>query len=167
VPLASGRSLYVLPAGPLPQNPAEVLGSPQMRGLLDSIEKAGADFILIDSPPLLPVADALALSQIVDGVVVLAMAGKTPAGHLAETIDRLRQVNAKIIGVVLDGVPTKGRYSRYYGGYTYGYRDSPSSSRRKRSRPDGADAPAVPSSTGLPPTVDADGSDDPALDLSR
>lgn len=124
VPLASGRSLYVLPSGPLPQNPAEVLGSQAMRELLETIERAGADFILVDSPPILPVADALALSQLTDGVMVLAMAGRTPKGHLAETLDRLRQVNANLIGVVLDGVPTKGRYSRYYGGYTYGYRNS-------------------------------------------
>lgn len=124
VPLASGRSLYVLPAGPLPQNPAEVLGSQTMRELLETIERAGADFILIDSPPVLPVADALALSQFTDGVLVLAMAGRTPKGHLIETLDRLRQVNAQLVGVVLNGVPTKGRNSRYYGGYGYGYRNS-------------------------------------------
>ncbi len=124
VPLQSGRNLYLLPSGPLPQNPAEVLGSQAMRDLLESIERAGADFILIDSPPVLPVADALALSQFTDGVLVLSVAGRTPKGHLAETLERLRQVNAQLVGVVLNGVPTKGRYSRYYGGYTYGYRNS-------------------------------------------
>jgi succinoglycan biosynthesis transport protein ExoP len=121
VPLASGRSLYVLPAGPLPQNPAEVLGSQALRDTLDAIERAGADFVLIDSPPVLPVADALALSQFADGVLVLSVAGRTSFGHLSETVERLRQVNAELIGVVLNGVPTKGRYTRAYGGYGYGY----------------------------------------------
>jgi succinoglycan biosynthesis transport protein ExoP len=121
VPLASGRNLYVLPAGPLPQNPAEVLGSAGLRDTLDAIERAGADFILIDSPPVLPVADALALSQFTDGVLVLTVAGRTPKGHLTETVDRLRQVNADLIGVVLNGIPTKGRYTRSYGGYGYRY----------------------------------------------
>jgi len=124
VPLQSGRNLYLLPSGPLPQNPAEVLGSQAMRDTLQTIERAGADFILIDSPPVLPVADALALSQFTDGVLVLAVAGRTPKGHVGETLERLRQVNAEIVGVVLNGVPTRGRYSRYYGGYTYGYRNS-------------------------------------------
>lgn len=122
VPLASGRNLYLMPAGPLPQNPAEVLGSHGMRELLETIERAGADFILVDSPPVLPVADALSLSQFTDGVMVLTVAGRTPKGHLNETVDRLRQVNAELIGVVLNGVPTRGRYTRYYGGYGYGYR---------------------------------------------
>jgi succinoglycan biosynthesis transport protein ExoP len=124
VTLASGRSLYVLPAGPLPQNPAEVLGSQAMRDVLQTIERAGADFILVDSPPILPVADALALSQFSDGVLVLTVAGRTPNTHLLQTVDRLRQVNAEIIGIVMNGIPTKGRYARSYGGYTYGYRNS-------------------------------------------
>ena len=120
VVLASGRRLAVLPAGPLPQNPAEIVGSAAMGSLLDRLEAAGADFILIDSPPLLPVADSLALSQFADGAVVLCLVGETPRNHLRETLERLQQVNTHIIGVVLNGVPTKGRYSRYYGAYSYG-----------------------------------------------
>lgn len=120
VTLASGRRMAMLPAGPLPQNPAEIVGSAAMGALLDRLEAAGADFILVDSPPLLPVADSLALSQFADGAIVLALVGQTPRNHLRETLERLRQVNTHIIGVVLNGVPTKGRYSRYYGSYSYG-----------------------------------------------
>jgi capsular exopolysaccharide synthesis family protein len=120
VVLPSGRRMAVLPTGPLPQNPAELVGSSAMGALLDRLESAGADFILIDSPPLLPVADSLALSQFCDGALVLGLVGETPRSHLKETLDRLRQVNTHIIGVVLNGVPTKGRYSRYYGQYSYG-----------------------------------------------
>ena len=116
----SGRRLTVLPAGPLPQNPAEIVGSAAMGALLDRLESAGVDFILIDSPPLLPVADSLALSQFANGAIVVALVGETPRDHLRETLERLRQVNTPIIGVVLNGVPTKGRYSRYYGTYSYG-----------------------------------------------
>jgi capsular exopolysaccharide synthesis family protein len=118
--LPSGRRMAMLPTGPLPQNPAELVGSAAMGALLDRLEAAGADFILIDSPPLLPVADSLALSQFCDGAVVLSLVGETPKNHLKQTLDRLRQVNTHIIGVVLNGVPTKGRYSRYYGSYSYG-----------------------------------------------
>ena len=88
--------------------------------LLARLEPAGAAFILIDSPPRVPVADSLALSQFCDGAVVLALVGETPKNHLKETLERLKQVNTHIIGVVLNGVPTKGRYSRYYGSYSYG-----------------------------------------------
>lgn len=116
----SGHPVTVLPAGPLPQNPAEVVGSAAMGALLDRLESAGFDFILIDSPPLLPVADSLALAQFTNGAIVVALVGETPRNHLRETLDRLRQVNSPIIGVVLNGVPTKGRYSRYYGTYSYG-----------------------------------------------
>jgi capsular exopolysaccharide synthesis family protein len=116
----SGGNVTVLPAGPLPQNPAEIVGSAAMGALLDRIESAGVDFILIDSPPLLPVADSLALSQFANGAIVVALVGETPRNHLRETLERLRQVNTPIIGVVLNGVPTQGRYSRYYGTYSYG-----------------------------------------------
>ena len=116
----SGRRLKVLPAGPLPQNPAEIVGSAAMGAVLDRLESEGVDFILIDSPPLLPVADSLALSQFANGAIVVALVGETPRDHLRETLERLRKVNTPIIGVVLNGVPTKGRYSRYYGTYSYG-----------------------------------------------
>ena len=138
--LPSGRHLAVLAAGPLPQNPAQVVGSAVMGGLLDRLESAGADFILIDSPPLLPVADALALSQVANGTIVVALVGETPRGHLRETLERLRQVNTPIIGVVLNGVPTKGRYSRYYGTYSYGaYSYGAYSYGNKYSQTDGKD----------------------------
>jgi capsular exopolysaccharide synthesis family protein len=138
VVLPSGRRMAVLPTGPLPQNPAELVGSSAMGALLDRLESAGADFILIDSPPLLPVADSLALSQFCDGAVVLALVGETPKNHLKETLERLKQVNTHIIGVVLNGVPTKGRYSRYYGSYSYGsynYKNSEYSSSSTKAKP--------------------------------
>jgi capsular exopolysaccharide synthesis family protein len=121
VTFESGRSLYVLPSGPLPHNPAELLGSAAFGTLLERIEAAGVDFILLDCAPVLPVADPLAVAQHVDGMVVLALADRTKQRSLSETLERLRKVEADIIGVVLNGVPNRqGTHYPYYGFRHYG-----------------------------------------------
>jgi succinoglycan biosynthesis transport protein ExoP len=120
VQTSSGQNLYVLPSGPLPQNPAELLGSKGMRDVISTLENAGVDYLLIDTPPVLPVSDAMAVAQFADGVLVLTVADQTKKAHLAQTVERLRQVNADVIGVVVNGIPTRKRYG-YYGGYGYGY----------------------------------------------
>lgn len=126
IPLPSIDSAYLVPSGQSPQNPAELLGSERMSMVLDRIEAAGADFILLDSPPVLPVADALAMAHMVDGVIVVTKAGTTTRAQLNEVLDRLAQVNAPVIGIVLNEVsesrrygPYRGRYGRY-GRYGYG-----------------------------------------------
>jgi len=134
VTLPSGKSLFVLPAGPLPHEPSVLLGSDMFGTVLDQIKQAGADFILIDCAPVLPVSDPLAASRHVDGVIVLSLHGKTKIGNLRQTVTRLRQVDADIIGVVLNGVPASGGYEGYYG--SYGYR------------------PPAPPATAAGPTLD-------------
>ncbi len=119
VELASGKRLYVLPSGPLPHNPAELLGSPAFGRAIRQIEEAGADFVLIDSPPVLPVSDPLTIAQQVDGVLVVAVVGRTRRKTLSQTVDRLRQVEGEVMGIVLNGLPTSGGRFGYYG--TYGY----------------------------------------------
>jgi len=121
VALPSGRSMFVLPTGPLPHEPAVLLGSDMFGTVLEQIKKAGADFILVDCAPVLPVSDPLAASRHVDGVIVVTLHGKTKEANLAETVDRLRQLDADIIGIVLNGVPTAGQYaySNFYGYSTY------------------------------------------------
>jgi capsular exopolysaccharide synthesis family protein len=121
VSLPSGRSMFVLPSGPLPHEPAVLLGSDMFGTVLEQIKKAGADFILVDCAPVLPVSDPLAASRHVDGVVVVALHGRTKEANLAETVDRLQQLDADIIGVVLNGVPTSGQYaySNFYGYTSY------------------------------------------------
>lgn len=143
---ASGSSLYVLPSGPLPGNPAGLLGSAAFGALLSSIEAAGVDLILIDCAPVLPVSDPLVISQHVDGVIVLALAGKTRQSSLAEAIDRLQQVEAPIIGIVLNAVPqSKSYYDRIYG---YQAHPLPARSNKDRSEDrapgDGGPLPAKP-----------------------
>jgi capsular exopolysaccharide synthesis family protein len=119
VPLPSGKNIFVLPAGPLPHEPAVLLGSDMFGTVLDQIKRSQADFILIDCAPVLPVSDPVAASRHVDGVIVLALHGETRQSDLAETVKRLRQVDADIIGVVLNGVPvSRGRFD-YYGYYGY------------------------------------------------
>jgi receptor protein-tyrosine kinase len=120
--LDSGARLVVLPSGRLPQNPSYMVGSPSVGELFDRLESADVDFVLVDTPPVLPVADALMLSQLADGVLVLARVGKVHRRQLSETVARLAKVNAPVVGIVLNGVPAKGRYSRYYGAYGYGTR---------------------------------------------
>jgi len=113
---------YLVPSGQSPQNPAELLGSERMSTVLDRIESAGADFILLDSPPVLPVADALAMAHMVEGVIVVVKAGTTTRPQLTEILDRLAQVSAPVIGIVLNEVSESRRYGPYRGRYgRYGY----------------------------------------------
>jgi capsular exopolysaccharide synthesis family protein len=119
VTFESGRSLYVLPSGPLPHNPAELLGSAAFGTLLERIEAAGVDFILLDCAPVLPVADPLAVAQHVDGMVVLALCDRTKQSSLSETLERLNKVEADVIGVVLNGVRSRSGTPYQYYGYTH------------------------------------------------
>ncbi len=114
VALPSGRSISFIPSGPVPTNPAELLGSRRMAQLLAEVA-AKADYVLLDCPPILPVSDVLSLSQFVDGVVLLAVPGRSRTHQLAEACVRIRKVGADVLGVVLNGVPrTPGRYGYYH-----------------------------------------------------
>jgi succinoglycan biosynthesis transport protein ExoP len=116
VTLDRGRRLHLLPAGPVPHNPAELLGSPAMGALLAELAGADVDYVLVDTPPLLAVSDPLAIAQHVHGVILLAAAGRTRARNLAEAYDRLDKVGADVLGVVLNGVaalPHRRAYQAY------------------------------------------------------
>jgi non-specific protein-tyrosine kinase len=135
VSLPSGRSLLVLPAGPLPHEPAVLLGSDMFGTVLDRIKRAGADFILVDCAPVLPVSDPLAAARHVDGVIVMSLYNKTKVQSLVETLDRLEQVDAEVIGVVLNGVPRKGNQYGYYGYRSYERKEPPPVRGRSSSAP--------------------------------
>jgi Mrp family chromosome partitioning ATPase len=156
VTLPSGKSLFVLPAGPLPHEPSVLLGSDMFGTVLDQIKQAGADFILIDCAPVLPVSDPLAVSRHVDGVIVLSLHGKTKIGNLRQTVTKLRQVDADIIGVVLNGVPAAGGYSGYYGSYGYQPKEPPTMSSGDRRDP--APMPPPPDTNGASGTNGSNGS---------
>ncbi len=118
-------NLDILLAGPTPPNPAELLGSERMTELLDSID--GYDMILIDSPPVNVVADPLMLSSLVDGVLVIIEANATSRSLVARTRDLLMEVNANVLGAVVNKLNVRrAGYGYYY--YDYGYygdRDEP------------------------------------------
>ncbi len=128
-----GRSLYVLPAGKIPPNPSELLGSSQMGALLAMLER-DFDVVLCDAPPLLPVTDAAILARATSGALMVVSAGRTTKHQLAGATEALSTVGAKLAAFVMTMVPTRGAdsyYSAYgYGyGYGYGYRQSESKKR--------------------------------------
>ncbi|WOQ69215.1 polysaccharide biosynthesis tyrosine autokinase [Microbacterium limosum] len=119
------RSLYVLPAGKIPPNPSELLGSAQMHALLEAFSR-DVDVVILDAPPLLPVTDAAVLAKRTSGAIVVVAAGDTSRHQLEGAIDALETVDAKVAGIVLTMVPTRGPdaygygYGYGYGGYGYG-----------------------------------------------
>jgi len=114
-----GRSLFVLPAGKVPPNPSELLGSDQMATLLEVLER-DFDVVLCDAPPLLPVTDAAILARATSGALLIIAAGKTTQHQLTGAAEALQTVGAKLAGFVMSMVPTRGADS-YYSAYGYGY----------------------------------------------
>jgi capsular exopolysaccharide synthesis family protein len=110
--------LDILPAGSRAPNPAELLGSHAMGHLIHDLQQR-YDFVLLDSPPLLPVADGLMLSRVVDSVVLVVRSRVTDRKVAQEARRRLLRVNARVLGVVLNDLDTKGDgYDMMvYGGY--------------------------------------------------
>jgi len=106
--------LSVLTSGEVPPNPTEVIASRSMHHILDKLVEM-ADFVVIDSPPVLLAADATTLATQVDGVLLVLRAGKTTSRAVQDTLESLRQVQANVVGVVLNGVPRGKSY--YYDRY--------------------------------------------------
>lgn len=125
-------NLFVIPSGPVPPNPIELLGSPRMRELIE-MNRDLFEYLVIDSPPVLGLADAVVLATLSDGLVLVVRAGLTPRDIAQRAKRHLRDVNARIIGAVLNDVDVRGGdyayYSYYYYGYGYG---RPADSSRKR-----------------------------------
>ncbi|WIB67961.1 polysaccharide biosynthesis tyrosine autokinase [Curtobacterium sp. MCBD17_035] len=115
-------AMRVMPAGPIPPNPSELLGSRNMQLLIERLEQE-YDYILFDAPPLLPVTDAAILSKKASGAIVAVASGKTHKAQLAGAASTLENVGAPIAGFVLTMMPTKGPGAYGYGryGYAYGY----------------------------------------------
>lgn len=127
-----GRTLWVLPAGKIPPNPSELLGSHQMSSLLTLLEDE-FDVVLCDAPPLLPVTDAAILGRATSGALMIVSAGRTTRHQLTLATEALQTAGAKLAGFVMSMVPTRGPDSYYtaYGyGYGYGYTYDENSARR-------------------------------------
>jgi succinoglycan biosynthesis transport protein ExoP len=123
-------NLFVLPAGTPPPNPAELLASSNMRDVLIQLREQ-YDHIVIDTPPSLSVTDAVVLSPRADAVVLVIRSGQTTKQALRRSRDILTQVNAKVVGVLLNAVdlssPDYYYYYEYQGKYARYYRDEDSS----------------------------------------
>ena len=105
--------LDVLPSGAVPPNPGRLLGSAAMKTLMKRLLD-DYDFIVVDSPPLLPATDALGLSHLTDGAIVVARYKTTTRQQLTTTLESLEAVNARILGIVLNQV-REHRAEDYYG----------------------------------------------------
>lgn len=116
-----GGRLRVLPAGPPPPNPSELLASQRMKQLLDELTDM-SDLVIVDSTPLLTVSDSLPLIEMVSGVVVVARLNETTKDSVRRLERVVSTANGTLLGSVATGATTVGLYGRYgYGGY--GYRD--------------------------------------------
>ena len=111
-------NLFVIPAGPTPSNPSELLGSRRMQTVVERLAEY-ADYVLFDSPSAIAFTDAVILSQVVDGVILVVRAQQVPRGAELQVRNLLNKANAKILGVVLNDVQPETVDSYYYHSHYY------------------------------------------------
>ena len=117
----SNENLYIITAGKIPSNPSELLYSNAMKTLIQNLKK-DFEYIFIDAPPVVPVTDAVIMSNYVDGVILVCASGVIEIELAQKAKESLENVNANILGVVLNKINTKNdKYSSYY--YYYGEED--------------------------------------------
>lgn len=121
--------LLLLASGPVPPNPSELLAGRRTVEVLTTLQ-AEADVVLIDCPPILPVTDAALLSSRVDATLLVATAGRTTRKEFQRACERLAQVEAPVIGTVLNGVSDEESY-----GYTYRYAYAADPKKKGRRQP--------------------------------
>ena len=112
--------LLAMTSGSLPPNPAELLGSEKMFDILHSVRER-AEIVVIDSPPVMAVTDAVVLAPRVDGVLLVVKPGKTKLAACKQAVEQLQRIGANLLGVVLNDVEVKrsGYRYAYYKGYYY------------------------------------------------
>lgn len=144
------EGLFVLASGRIPPNPSELLGSTAMKELIARLELT-FDAVIIDAPPLLPVTDAAVLAQHVGGVVVVVGSQKLRFGDLEKSLAALAMVDADVLGIVMNRLPSKGpdAYAYSYQSYSQdtasapGTR-SPRGTRQRRNNFHEEGAPSAP-----------------------
>ena len=118
------ENLSVICCGDIPPNPTELLSSQRIGVLLETLKKS-YDYIIVDLPPVSAVSDALILSKLTDGMIVVVRQGHADKKLLGDTVRQLQYNGAHIIGFVMNGTREMGRYYRYrrkkyaYGAYIY------------------------------------------------
>ncbi len=113
------ENLEILSAGQIPPNPSEMLSSNRMKKLMEEIKKE-YDYVLIDAPPVIVVTDALILSTLTDGVVLVVAAGEGEIEMAKRAKENLEKVNANLLGAVVNKLSLKNKKAQSYYGYYYG-----------------------------------------------
>jgi succinoglycan biosynthesis transport protein ExoP len=139
VPLSSAvqpapgvERLSVLPSGPTPPNPSELLSIRRTSEVFAGLSADGGRLVLIDAPPVLPVSDALVLSSKVDAMLLVCVSGITPGKEATRAFELLQQVDAPVVGTVLNGITSAAGYGY---GYSYNYyTSSPPPSRKEATK---------------------------------
>lgn len=128
--------LVLLPAGRIPPNPSELVGSQRMAALLESL--AATHTVLIDAPPILPVTDAGLLTSAADGAILVVEVGKARKEQVRLAAKTLERANGTVLGTVLNKAPQRGLgavvYGYGYGDYTHDYYYSADGTKRKKAR---------------------------------
>ena len=111
-------NLVVLPAGHRPPNPSELLGSQEMGDLISNL-KAQFDYVIVDAPPVLVVTDAALIAKDVGGALMVTAVGEARKDALGDALGTMERIDARVLGIVMTKVPTKGDDSYVYYGSTY------------------------------------------------
>jgi capsular exopolysaccharide synthesis family protein len=148
--------LSVLPCGPLPHNPAELLTSPRFKEVLDEL-RGRYDFVLIDTPPLLAVTDPSVVAPRVDGVLLTMRLSRQSGPQALRARDILATLDARVLGVVVNATSQRGGHGRYSSGrYDYDYEYNPDDDAAESAyyeagaQPAPAGEAARPAATGRP-----------------
>ncbi len=127
-------NLHLLTCGILPPNPAELLGSVQMKEFLKDV-KEKYDMILIDTPPIIAVTDSSVLSTMVDGVILVVRSAQSKREAVVHAVEQLKRVEAPVLGVLLNGIQAKNVYgSYYYYNYYHYYYGADGEKKKKRTK---------------------------------
>jgi capsular exopolysaccharide synthesis family protein len=148
-------NIRVLPSGPRPPNPSELLSLDRTSQVIDAL-RPSHQVILLDCPPVLPVTDSLVVSRLSDAALVIATTNKTSKRELKQCFERLHQVDCPLVGTILNGVSEVGSYGSLY--EYYGIKEN----KRRRFRKESPDVPRLdfgpddpPSGPGAPPPPSA------------
>lgn len=117
------EEITLIPSGPIPPDPSELLGSEKMGTLIKDMEEQ-FDFVLLDSPPIGAVTDSITLSQYVDGTILVVKAGSTTSEMFESGVRKMHDINARILGVVLNRVKIADQSAYQYGYTTYYAKDN-------------------------------------------
>lgn len=121
--LKQSDSMFVITSGGLPPNPAELLGSDQMKNIIDKLREI-FDYIIIDLPPINIVSDPLIISKIIDGYLFVVRQEQSLRQDVLEAMKKFELVSANLLGFVITSADSGKKYYKYKGkyGYKYGYR---------------------------------------------